>query len=56
MHLLPWIRRQLRGQSMGDGLSPKRPQLAPLVPLDVLEVPLEVLEVPDNAQPRQQAS
>ncbi|AIJ26550.1 lipolytic protein G-D-S-L family [Amycolatopsis methanolica 239] len=28
-HLLPWIRRQLRGESMGDGLSPKRPQLAP---------------------------
>ncbi|TVT17069.1 SGNH/GDSL hydrolase family protein [Amycolatopsis rhizosphaerae] len=30
-HLLPWIRRQLRGESMGDGLSPKRPQLAPIV-------------------------
>ncbi|GHF73882.1 lysophospholipase L1-like esterase [Amycolatopsis bartoniae] len=28
-HLLPWIRRQLRGESMGDGLSPKRPQLTP---------------------------
>ncbi|MFG1639065.1 SGNH/GDSL hydrolase family protein [Amycolatopsis sp. NPDC049252] len=38
VHLLPWIRRQLRGQSMGDGLSPKRPQLSPLVPLEVLEV------------------
>jgi lysophospholipase L1-like esterase len=49
VHLLPWIRRQLRGQSMGDGLSPKRPQLAPLLPL-------EVLEVPDSPQPRQQAS
>jgi hypothetical protein len=24
---------------MGDGLSPKRPQLAPLLPMDVLEVP-----------------
>lgn len=32
-HLLPWIRRQIRGESMGDGLSPKRPQLAPLLPL-----------------------
>ncbi|HKS45090.1 MAG TPA: SGNH/GDSL hydrolase family protein [Amycolatopsis sp.] len=32
-HLLPWIRRHLRGQSMGDGLSPKRPQLSPLLPL-----------------------
>lgn len=30
-HLLPWIGRHLRGQSMGDGLAPKRPQLAPLV-------------------------
>ncbi|WP_024875289.1 SGNH/GDSL hydrolase family protein [Saccharomonospora piscinae] len=30
-HLLPWIRRQLRGESMGDGVSPKRPQLAPLL-------------------------
>ncbi|EHK87403.1 SGNH/GDSL hydrolase family protein [Saccharomonospora azurea] len=30
-HLLPWIRRQLRGESMGDGILPKRPQLAPLV-------------------------
>ncbi|PXY31036.1 SGNH/GDSL hydrolase family protein [Prauserella muralis] len=29
-HLLPWIRRHLRGQSMGDGLAPKRPRLAPL--------------------------
>lgn len=31
MHLIPWIRRQLLGQSMGDGLAPKRPELAPLV-------------------------
>jgi lysophospholipase L1-like esterase len=30
-HLLPWIRRQIRGESMGDGLSPKRPQLTPFV-------------------------
>ena len=29
-HLLPWIRRQLRGESMGDGLAPKRPRLTPL--------------------------
>ena len=34
VHLLPWIRRQLKGESMGDGLSPKRPQLSPLLPLD----------------------
>ena len=29
VHLLPWVRRQLRGESMGDGLTPKRPELAP---------------------------
>jgi lysophospholipase L1-like esterase len=29
-HLLPWVRRQLRGQSAGDGLHPKRPELQPL--------------------------
>jgi lysophospholipase L1-like esterase len=28
-HLIPWIGRQLRGESMGDGLTPKRPKLAP---------------------------
>jgi lysophospholipase L1-like esterase len=28
-HLLPWVRRQLRGESMGDGLVPKRPDLSP---------------------------
>lgn len=28
-HLLPWVRRQLRGESMGDGLHPKRPELQP---------------------------
>jgi lysophospholipase L1-like esterase len=32
VHLLPWIRRHLKGQSMGDGLNPKRPELAPFVP------------------------
>jgi lysophospholipase L1-like esterase len=31
VHLLPWIRRQLRGESMGDGLTPKRPQLTPVI-------------------------
>jgi lysophospholipase L1-like esterase len=29
-HLLPWVRRQIRGTSMGDGLQPKRPVLQPL--------------------------
>ena len=28
-YLLPWVRRQLRGESMGDGLLPKRPELSP---------------------------
>lgn len=30
-HLLPWVRRQLRGESSGDGLHPKRPELQPLL-------------------------
>ncbi|PXY37159.1 SGNH hydrolase [Prauserella sp. PE36] len=30
VHLLPWIRRHLRGESMGDGITPKRPRLTPL--------------------------
>ncbi|WP_130342882.1 SGNH/GDSL hydrolase family protein [Herbihabitans rhizosphaerae] len=29
-HLLPWVRRQIQGTSMGDGLAPKRPELTPL--------------------------
>jgi hypothetical protein len=29
-HLLPWVRRQLRGKSAGDGLRPKRPELQPI--------------------------
>jgi lysophospholipase L1-like esterase len=29
-HLMPWIRRQLRGESTGDGVAPKRPELLPL--------------------------
>jgi lysophospholipase L1-like esterase len=28
-YLLPWVRRQLRGESVGDGLAPKRPELSP---------------------------
>jgi lysophospholipase L1-like esterase len=37
-HLLPWLRRQIRGTSMGDGLQPKRPVLQPInepLPADV---------------------
>lgn len=29
-HLRPWIARRMRGQSSGDGVSPKRPELAPM--------------------------
>ncbi|MCX4987078.1 SGNH/GDSL hydrolase family protein [Streptomyces sp. NBC_00572] len=29
-HFLPWMARQLRGQSAGDGMRPKRPDLSPL--------------------------
>jgi lysophospholipase L1-like esterase len=29
MHLLPWIWRHLRGRSSGDGITAKRPELAP---------------------------
>lgn len=29
-HAAPWIGRRLRGVSSGDGLTPKRPQLAPV--------------------------
>jgi lysophospholipase L1-like esterase len=29
-HAVPWIRRRLRGESSGDTLSPKRPELAPV--------------------------
>lgn len=32
MYLLPWVKRLLRGESMGDGREPKRPHLQPLVP------------------------
>ncbi|MFG1699331.1 SGNH/GDSL hydrolase family protein [Nonomuraea sp. NPDC049309] len=28
-HLVPWVSRRIRGVSSGDGLSPKRPELAP---------------------------
>jgi len=29
-HFLPWVGRRLRGRSCGDGVPPKRPDLAPL--------------------------
>ncbi len=29
-HFVPWIARRLRGRSSGDGVAPKRPQLAPV--------------------------
>ncbi len=33
-HLLPWVRRQINGTSMGDGLQPKRPELQPVSTVD----------------------
>jgi lysophospholipase L1-like esterase len=29
-HVVPWIGRLLRGESMGDGMAPKRPELLPI--------------------------
>lgn len=34
-YLLPWVGRLLRGESMGDGLEPKRPRLEPFVPTQI---------------------
>ncbi|MDT8911065.1 SGNH/GDSL hydrolase family protein [Amycolatopsis sp. PS_44_ISF1] len=48
-HLLPWIRRQIRGESMGDGLVPKRPQLSPLGQAEAAALELEVRNFQDNA-------
>lgn len=31
-HLAPWLVRRLRGRSSGDGVAPKRPELAPWAP------------------------
>ena len=31
-HLAPWVSRRLRGVSSGDGVRPKRPELAPVAP------------------------
>lgn len=33
-HLLPWVRRHLRGRSSGDGLAPKRPGLELFPPVE----------------------
>lgn len=30
-HLVPWVQRHLRGESSGDGITPKRPRLEPVV-------------------------
>lgn len=46
-HLLPWIGRRLTGRSSGDGLPPKRPDLAPLAPA----VDRERYPAPDLAPP-----
>jgi len=31
-YAMPWVRRRLTGTSSGDGLGPKRPELAPVLP------------------------
>lgn len=31
-HLAPWVVRRIRGRSSGDGIDPKRPELAPVHP------------------------
>lgn len=31
-HLAPWVVRRIRGRSSGDGITPKRPDLAPVAP------------------------
>jgi lysophospholipase L1-like esterase len=36
-HLLPWVRRQLTGESAGDGLAPKRPALQPISDLFITD-------------------
>ncbi len=33
-HLAPWVQRRMRGQSSGDRLAPKRPELAPMSPFE----------------------
>jgi lysophospholipase L1-like esterase len=33
VHAMPWVSRQLRGVSSGDGIPPKRPEMLPLLPL-----------------------
>jgi lysophospholipase L1-like esterase len=35
MHLRPWIMRRLKGISSGDGISPKRPEMRPLLEQDL---------------------
>jgi len=35
-HAAPWVARRLRGRAAGDGRDPKRPELAPVLDVDVL--------------------
>lgn len=35
-HLVPWVQRRLRGESSGDRLNAKRPELTPVDPVDHL--------------------
>ena len=50
-YLLPWVRRQIRGESVGDGLVPKRPELSPYPDARVghaLNGPFETLNAPNG--------
>jgi lysophospholipase L1-like esterase len=33
-YMTPWVVRRLRGRSSGDGITPKRPELTPVLPVD----------------------
>ncbi|MCE7009162.1 SGNH/GDSL hydrolase family protein [Kibdelosporangium philippinense] len=35
VHLMPWVKRHIKGESMGDGVAPKRPELRPLSDIPV---------------------
>ncbi|HEX2895556.1 MAG TPA: SGNH/GDSL hydrolase family protein [Marmoricola sp.] len=38
-HMVPWVHRRLTGRSSGDGVQPKRPELAPITPATGIPAP-----------------
>ena len=44
----PWVYRRLRGRSLGDGITPKRPVLAPIAPSE------ESVDAVQGRRPRSQ--